>query len=98
MRTFQQNWARIAFPHPQPAGKKRLLPPLFENERSPQAEFNEMCVHESPGSTHLHCLQQSAWTPMGLAFRLAPSIVLCFLKPSYCLVLNLLLMPALEEF
>ena len=48
MRMFQQNWARIAFPHPQPARKKRLLPPLFENERSPQAEFNEMCVHESP--------------------------------------------------
>ena len=41
MSTFQQNWAGIAFPHPQPARKERLLPPLFENEGSPQAEFDE---------------------------------------------------------
>ena len=41
MSTFQQNWARIAFPHPQPARKERLLPPLFENEGSPQTEFDE---------------------------------------------------------
>jgi hypothetical protein len=41
MSTFEQNWAGIAFPHPQPARKEHLLPPLFENEGSPQAEFDD---------------------------------------------------------
>ena len=30
MSTFQQDWAGMAFPRPQPARKERLLPPLFE--------------------------------------------------------------------
>jgi sugar lactone lactonase YvrE len=56
MSTFQQNWARIAFPHPQPARKERLLPPLFENEGSPQAEFDERSLHMPEMHTLLTCL------------------------------------------
>ena len=43
MNTFQQNWARIAFPHPQPARKERLLPPLVFKQGRKQAEFYETC-------------------------------------------------------
>ena len=42
MSTFRQNWVGIAFPLPQPARKERLLPPLFENKGSPQAEFDDL--------------------------------------------------------
>ena len=41
MSMFQPKWVGIAFPHPQPARKERLLPPLFENKGFPQAEFYE---------------------------------------------------------
>ena len=44
---FHQNLVRIAFPHPSPARKERLFPPLFENEGSPQAEFDEQICEQT---------------------------------------------------